>query len=310
MSSGRVRRSGEATRRLSVRMIEEGPDGGPGGASPLSGMNGDLNGGQFRTMQDAIQALERWRDVHGHSPETARLDRWVLKAIGKHPRDATVLDLEAVVLRSRNRGTRSTYSARIKSVYRVLRASGVVPEWHRPDEALPNLKAPRGRPRPLPEADVAVLLAEARAPFDAMFRIALLTGARAMELWAMEGCDLTDGANGPELLLHGKGAKEETVPAHPQVVELIEGFGTLGRLFPQWSAPMFLSRAGCREMRRVLGHGELHQLRHTFATRLLRATSDVVTVSQLMRHSSIQTTLIYAAVADDAKARAIHLLSA
>ena len=267
-------------------------------------------GGRGRTaVEKAIAALRRYRDVRGHSPETHRYDRFILRTIGKPPGEVTTADLEALLLRSRSVATRSTYHSRICSVFAALRDAGVIPEGHRPEAGLPKPRRPQHRPRPLSEAQVDELLA-APAPFCDIFRIALLTGARAMELCAMEGRDLTDGPTGPELLLHGKGGKEATVPAHPVVVDLITGYGTLGRLWPAWGSPKGFSAACNRVIRDRLGPGPtLHQLRHTFATRLLRATSDVVTVSQLMRHSSIQTTLIYAAVADDAKAQAILLLS-
>ncbi len=51
-----------------------------------------------------------------------------------------------------------------------------------------------------------------------------------------------------------------------------------------------------------------HMLRHTFASRLTRDGVDIVTVKELLGHSSITTTMRYAHSNDDAKRRAVQKL--
>jgi integrase len=63
-----------------------------------------------------------------------------------------------------------------------------------------------------------------------------------------------------------------------------------------------LKNAGIREIR-------LHDLRHTFATRCISAGIDFKTVSELLGHSSVSTTLnIYLHTDDETKAKAVDSL--
>ena len=55
----------------------------------------------------------------------------------------------------------------------------------------------------------------------------------------------------------------------------------------------------------VSGRLRWHDLRHTFATRLVRAGVDLVTVSQLLRHSRINMMVRYAHSLADAKMSAV-----
>jgi integrase/recombinase XerC len=79
------------------------------------------------------------------------------------------------------------------------------------------------------------------------------------------------------------------------------------------SAPLFVSRLGRRIATRTLRHlfhvwqersgfdraFSFHALRHTSLTNAYRATRDIRLVQRLARHKSVDTTTIYAAVADE-----------
>jgi site-specific recombinase XerD len=51
-----------------------------------------------------------------------------------------------------------------------------------------------------------------------------------------------------------------------------------------------------------------HTFRHTFATRLTGRGADLVTVKELLGHSSVSVTMRYAHTNHDAKERAVQLL--
>jgi integrase len=261
------------------------------------------------SIEEATAIVARARDVAGHSAGTARLDGWVLKTIGVPPQDATLLDLERVILRSKNRGTRATYANRLRSVFDLLNRVGAID--NRVHEQLPRLSMPETQPRPLSDDQVRRLLDGMREPHVDAVRIALLTGARAMEVWALTGADLSDGPTGPELLLRGKGGKDVWLPAHPGVVEVFDRRATLGRLFG-WSTPCILSRMVGKEMRRVLGQKvEFHQCRHTFGTRVMKASgNDLLVASRLLRHARLETSRVYIAVSDERPREAILGLTA
>lgn len=261
------------------------------------------------TIEECVAAIAHWRDMNGHSPGTARLDGWILGAIGVSPDLATLMDLERVVLRSRNRGSRSTYAARIHSCFNALRRMGVITTTV--DYGLARPKPPKSLPRPLTDAQVDRLLSTMTGDYLAIVKIALLTGARSMEINAMRGDDLTIGLHGPELLLHGKGGKDERVPAHPTVVQVIDSYDTDDRVWPRWNSPIRVSQEVGKRMRATLGElVEFHQLRHTFGTRLMTASGgNLLLVSSLMRHNSLQTTLTYVKLVDDLPRLAIDQLA-
>jgi len=258
---------------------------------------------------EAIEIVRHAREIAGHSPNTAKLDAWMLKAIGKPPGEATLADLEAVVLRNNNRGSRSTYAARLRSIFEILNKAGAIDNpCHL---GLPKLAPPKSKPRPFSDAQVDRLMAELPEPHVDAVRFALLTGARSMEVWGFEGQHLIEGGYGPEIVLHGKGGTILTVPAHPQVVELVNARKTLGRIF-HYPNPAQLSRTVSEAIRDVLGPGHnFHQCRHTFGTRVYRASGNsLILTQQLMRHAAISSTLSYAALSEEAPRAAVALLTA
>jgi integrase len=261
-------------------------------------------------VESLIEALAAHRRLLGHSDKTTKIDAWALRQLGKHPDQCTLADYERVILRSRSASTRATYSRRLRSSVSLLHDLGLVSSTTH--QKIPQLRQPKTEPRPLSDEQLQKLFKEAEEPWKTMFRIAFLTGARAGELWRMCGSDLTEGRNGPEILMHGKGGKEVVIPCHPTAARLIEGFGTLGLLWPDFTTPDFLAQQGSRYLRSIIG-GEghsMHSLRHTMATRLLEATGDITIVQKLMRHESVTSTMIYAEVASSKRRDAIELLSA
>ncbi|MGI8784387.1 MAG: tyrosine-type recombinase/integrase [Acidobacteriota bacterium] len=74
--------------------------------------------------------------------------------------------------------------------------------------------------------------------------------------------------------------------------------------------PMLDTKTGyCKAVRRAgISHCRFHDLRHTFATRLVTAGVDLATVSQLLGHSSIEMTMRYAHPSPENKRRAVDLL--
>lgn len=86
-----------------------------------------------------------------------------------------------------------------------------------------------------------------------------------------------------------------------------------GYLFRSWRGGPFGDH-GISEMFRRFIQSELgisctaHQLRHTFATTLLRQGAGLLAIQKLLGHASVKTTQIYADIEDTAPARALELL--
>lgn len=259
---------------------------------------------------ECVAALTHFRRIRGHSERTIALDTWILNALPCEPELATVADLESIVVRNKNASSRSTYASRLHSIYAALRQLDLVTTVV--DTQLPRLRAPAGKPRPLSDDQVHVLMANLDPYYADVVRCGLLAGTRSMEVHAMSGSDLSHGIHGPELLLHGKGGKEASIPCHPRLVQMIEDYGTLGRLFTRWSTPATLSATISAKMRDILGDPlvNYHALRHTFGTRVMKAAdNDVLLASSLLRHDSLRSSMIYIKLADERPRMAIDRLA-
>ena len=134
-------------------------------------------------------------------------------------------------------------------------------------------------------------------------------GLRAGEVAALQLQDV-DWRSG-ELLVRGKGSRQERLPLPTDVGEALAGWLSRGRarcecvfVFTRVRAPLGgLSPGGvsaivqhaCR--RAGLPVVGAHRLRHTAATEMLRAGGSLTEVGQVLRHRSRDVTSIYAKVA-------------
>jgi len=174
-----------------------------------------------------------------------------------------------------------------------------------PARRLPLPKIEQLVPVTLSQEEAQQLVAAADRPWTRCLVILLLTtGMRRSEALAiaLEDVDLENG----QLLVHGKGSKERTVPLTQEATEVIRHY--LGhrkktdclRLFVSQTGEAIQGRVVNQMLDRVLQKAELvgrgitpHTLRHTFATHLIRNGTDIRTVQELLGHSNIQTTARY-----------------
>lgn len=226
----------------------------------------------------------------------------------RHPAQITVADMEAALVRIRTQGGRVGAINRYRSIWRNLRLLKIVPEQHQPDEALPKLRKPRATPRPISKSDAELLMTQARTQdLRDWFTLACLAGLRAIEISRLEGSWLETTSEGHSLRVFGKGGTDLTIPAHPEVVRVIQSHRTFGRLWPV--TPGYVSDAACIEMRRLGVNGTFHACRHFFATYLLEVSGgDLVLVAELLRHQNLNTTRGYAALRQGRKQEVLNQL--
>ena len=139
-------------------------------------------------------------------------------------------------------------------------------------------------------------------------------GLRCSEIVALRLEDFNWRAS--EVVIHGKGRREERLPLPADVGEAVVGYLRRGRpqtdcrhVFLRTAAPLVrLSRGAVTQVvyaacdRAGVPRASAHRLRHTLATELLRSGSSLVEVGQVLRHRSISTTAIYAKVDHEALA--------
>ncbi|WP_281278673.1 tyrosine-type recombinase/integrase [Micromonospora pisi] len=113
----------------------------------------------------------------------------------------------------------------------------------------------------------------------------------------------------------GKCRRNRSVPVHPEMGDALNAWLVVRRDWPgaDTNPALFLNRAGGRMSTRTAdeivgaiaaaaGLADLitpHVLRHTFATDLIRAGTDLVTVAELLGHASLESTRIYTLPTDD-----------
>jgi integrase/recombinase XerC len=174
-----------------------------------------------------------------------------------------------------------------------------------PARRLPLPKTELLVPVTLSQQEAQQLVAAADRPWTRCLVILLLTtGMRRSEAVAitLEAIDLDNG----QLLVHGKGSKERTVPLTQEATEAIRHYlqrrkkTDCQRLFVSQMGEAIQGRIVNRILNRVVAQAGLkgrgitpHTLRHTFATHLIRNGTDIRTVQELLGHSDIQTTARY-----------------
>lgn len=139
------------------------------------------------------------------------------------------------------------------------------------------------------------------------------TGLRIGELVNVRVSDINDVSN--EIKVLGKGRKERVVLYGSYCEDALELYLSDGRceLNKKRSDYLFLNKDGGklsdRYVRKIIDdtvrkceidyHVTPHTLRHTFATDMLNSGADLMTVKELLGHSSINTTGIYTHVSNE-----------
>lgn len=246
--------------------------------------------------------------------------RWFLSLCGWSASEVAAVTAEQVysfVLAEcppRSVGLAKNIVCELRSLLRFLFVTGRVPSDLSP--VVPAVAGWRGSA--LPKALDATVVAQLLASCDrgtatgrrdrAVLVLLSRVGLRAGEVAGLTLDDLDWSAG--EMVIRGKGSREERLPLPVDVGETIVGYLRDGR-------PRSAERAlflGVRAPHRAMTHGAVsavvgeacrragvppvgsHRLRHTVATELLSAGAGLSEVGQLLRHRSADTTVIYANV--------------
>jgi integrase len=188
-----------------------------------------------------------------------------------------------------------------------------------PVDMIPYGKKPKTLPDVLGRDEVARLFALVPRPFERlMLQTAYACGLRASEVLALKVADI-DGGRMLLWVRHGKGGKDRAVPLSPALLEALRRHWLAYRpatwLFPGHGPDGRRSLGGLQRVcrRAVLAAGfakkvSLHTLRHSYATHLLEAGVDLLTIQRLLGHRDLQTTARYVHLTDPQRARTPGLL--
>jgi len=169
---------------------------------------------------------------------------------------------------------------------------------------LPYGKRPKSMPVVLSMEEVAQLLAAAKPGRERMLlETAYGCGLRISELLGLQVTDI-DASRMVVTVRHGKGAKDRQVPLSSRLLTSMRAWWCTHRqkpwLFPGKTPAGHLSDGMVQRLaQRVVARAQLrkkatlHTLRHSYATHLLEAGVDVVTLQKLLGHSDLSTTARY-----------------
>jgi integrase/recombinase XerD len=186
-------------------------------------------------------------------------------------------------------------------------------------DMIPYGKKPKALPEVLSREEVAQLFALVPQPLERlMLQTTYACGLRASEVLALKVTDI-DSSRMLLWVRHGKGNKDRAVPLSPALLEALRAHWQRQRpatwLFPGKTANGQRCLAGLQRVchQAVLAAGftkkaSLHTLRHSYATHLLEAGVDLLTIQRLLGHRDLHTTARYVHLTDPQRARTPGLL--
>jgi len=181
---------------------------------------------------------------------------------------------------------------------------------HRPttaiEQALPRMKKPVLRPRVYSVQELEQLFGYPRLnrKHRALFMTTYAAGLRVSEVCQLRIADLLSDRHQIHVV-QGKGKRDRYTLLSPRLLEELRAYWRLYRpkdwLFPSKVYPdRHITEAAVQraftEAVKAAGlpdRGGIHSLRHSFATHLLEAGVDPLTLQRLLGHSSLRTTTTY-----------------
>lgn len=255
------------------------------------------------SWEAAVDGWLTWLVAAGSSSATRRTRRAHVRRVARelrsaHPQDVTDEQLLTIIGRpdlstEHRRGLRGS----LASFYRWAVVFGVVEVD--PVAGLPLVRAAAGKPQPVTDEVWCELLETADVRTRLMARLACEAGLRRAEVACVHTDDLIDGADGAQLIVHGKGDKQRVVPITVSLADEIhrtQPYG--GFLFPgQIDGHMSADSVGRLVSKAMPPGWSMHKLRHRFATRGYAGTGNLRAVQEALGHASVATTQRYTAVA-------------
>jgi integrase/recombinase XerD len=245
-----------------------------------------------RTVATYVAAVARFAAFHGRSPEQ----------LGPEPIRGYLLHL--VQERRASWSTFNQVVCALRFLYGVtLGRPDVVPH-------VPYGKKPKTVPTVLSRDEVRRLLEAVPAGRSRLLlQLAYGCGLRVSEVVRLKVRDI-DGSRGVLVVRQGKGRKDRLVPLSPRLLEELRAYWRRARptdwLFPGPGARGHASighlQRVCHRAVRAAGltkSASMHTLRHSYATHLLEAGTDLPTLQRLLGHNQLSTTLRYLHVGGD-----------
>jgi integrase/recombinase XerD len=222
--------------------------------------------------------------------------------------EATRLDVESYLGRPLAAESRRAYRGHLKGFFAFALDEGYIASD--PTTKLPPVRVPRGQPRPISAEDLRTALANADGRMRAWLLLMSLAGLRCIEVAALRPQDLTVTECGPLLYLREcKGGGTATVPAHQAIASSLLALPVRNGTW--WDVTAKRVSSVISAYFHDCGiNATAHQLRHWAGTEWYRVSGhDLLTTAQLLRHATVATTQIYAALDPTRPAQVVSQMS-
>lgn len=174
------------------------------------------------------------------------------------------------------------------------------------------------------KSELEEIFATVNPRFRFVYEFLYLTGLRKSELINLTWDDLYLDTHEPLLIVQAKklpsgitwqpkGKQSRTIPLGNRAIEIIKGQKRVGPwVFYGANGAQINSQILLSTLKKALLKlgltGNVHKIRHSFASHLVMKGASIETVSRLLGHSSLEMTMIYAHLSPDYLRKAVQLL--
>lgn len=200
-------------------------------------------------------------------------------------------------------GTRAVDLSHLRDFYRWCQMFD-----HRTDDPSIRLRPPRVENavhRKIANDSIQALIDALPEDLARAVMLGAFAGLRVSESAALDWADVDTG---DDLLIirRSKGGKSRTVPVSPDLIRRLSSGENTGNVVAAGGTPNTadqLQRRLNRAMRAAGCEFTSHDLRHRWGIAAYRSSNDLLAVAEMMGHSSVNTTKIYASADSEAKRR-------
>jgi integrase len=279
------------------------------------------------------QAFKRYWNEHAKNKKTSddiftKLER-LIDGFGPNKRVSEVsnMDISNYIAVRKEEVSNASVNREITLLRAVLNRANTA--WDIPIKGI-NWKAhmliePRGRVRSLTDDEEKRLFAVLRDDFKPLVRFCLITGARVSSVRGLTWAAVDMESMEIKLEVKSKFLGEfHILPIIPEIKALLDSVrgqhpiyvftylcvGKVPRKREKGQRYPFARDGWRRTWEKALKDAKIkdfrfHDLRHTAATQMLRATKDIAAVKEVLGHRDISTTMRYAHVTKDSKLSAL-----
>lgn len=257
---------------------------------------------------EQIKKYIQWLSSKKYSPNTIKTYSEALKSFLIFYREKTITEItnEDVVIYNNEYILKNNLSCSyqnqivnaIKLFFSTIRGTKIeIDKIHRPKRSkiLPNV---------LSKEEIKLILnAHSNIKHKTMLSLIYSCGLRRSELLNLKPADI-DSKRGIVIIRQGKGKKDRIVPLSLKILEMLREYYSicrpkiwlfegqnLGEQYSEYSLQSVLKQA--LQKTGITKQVTLHWLRHSYATHLLEAGTDLRYIQELLGHNSSKTTEIY-----------------